>query len=298
MTTLDAGELDAALAEAAVADAVAEEAAEAAGTKAGAADGVCFNCGATRSGRFCADCGQKALPLAPTLGYFVHELTHEVLNVDGKIFRSLRLLLTRPGFLTREIFLGRRASYVSPIRLYLVVSVLSFALAAMFGGLDPVNFQYTADPGEAVDPLQVERVADAERTLTQAVYVWLPRAMFVLVPLFAALVMLFRRKTAFTYPQHLYFALHVHAAWFLGTAVDSLAEAIPLPRVAPAVDIATELYMLAYVPIAFMRAYETTLWGAIWRTAIIVLLYFLALMVTLTAIALPTVWPIMFGQPS
>ena len=31
-----------------------------------------------------------------------------------EIFRSVRLLLTRPGFLTQEQFAGRRASYVSP----------------------------------------------------------------------------------------------------------------------------------------------------------------------------------------
>src|SRR5688500_699872 len=136
MTTLDAGELDAAVAEAAVVDAVA---AESAGSTVRASTGACLNCGAQRPGQFCAACGQKALPLAPTFGYFVHELTHEVLNVDGKIFRSLRLLLTRPGFLTREIFRGRRASYVSPLRLYLLASVLSFALGAMFGGLDAVN---------------------------------------------------------------------------------------------------------------------------------------------------------------
>jgi hypothetical protein len=64
------------------------------------------------------------------------------------------------------------------------------------------------------------------------------------------------------------------------------------------VDVITELYMLVYLPMAFMRTYETTIWGAAWRTAIIVLLYFLALLATLAAIGLPTLWPIIFGQPS
>jgi hypothetical protein len=271
---------------------------ETAASKTDAGTARCPNCGTPRTGPYCASCGQKATPIAPTLGYFVHELSHEVLNVDGKIFRSLRLLLTRPGFLTREIFAGRRASYVAPIRLYLVASVLSFALAAVFGGLDAVNFEYTPGPGETVDPAQVERAAQVERTVTDAFYVWLPRAMFVLVPLFAALVMLFRRNTGHTYPQHLYFALHVHAAWFCGNALDSLAEAIPLPYAARVVDIGTELYMIAYVPVAFLRAYETTIWAAVWRSAIIALLYFVALIATLAAIAAPVVWPIMFGQPS
>ncbi len=100
------------------------------GTGPDAAPAACPNCGNRRVGRYCSICGQKASPLAPTLGYFMHELTHEVLHVDGKIFRSLRLLLTRPGFLTREIFAGRRASYISPIRLYLTPSILAYALGA------------------------------------------------------------------------------------------------------------------------------------------------------------------------
>ena len=292
MSEVDAGDFDATVAEAVVVDAVS---AETANPKPDATIGTCPNCGARRTGKYCASCGQKAAPVAPTLGHFMHELTHEVLNVDGKIFRSLRLLLTRPGFLTREVFAGRRASYVLPLRMYLVASVVSFACAVAFGGFDAVNLQYTADPGEVVDPATIERLEQTERTITEAVYVWLPRAMFVLVPLFAAFVMLFRRRSGHTYPQHLYFALHVHAAWFFANALDSLSEPIRVPYVATSVDIVTEVYMAAYLPIAFWYAYRTTVWSAIWRSAVIALLYFLVLMVTLLGIAAPFVAPFLWG---
>jgi len=255
----------------------------------------CPNCGALRIGAYCAVCGQKAVPLNPTLKYFVHELTHELLHLDGKIFRSVRLLLTRPGFLTREIFRGRRASYISPIRLYLTASILSFALGA-FGGFDSVNFEITPDAGEAVTPAQVEEATGVQSSIGSALNVWLPRAMFVLVPLFAALVMLFRRGSGRTYPQHLYFALHVHAAWFVANAVDSLFEAVPWLRFAnPVVDRVTELYTLAYFFLAFWRTYETTLWGTLWRTVCIGLIYGLALILVVGAIAAPIVAPFMFG---
>ena len=119
---------------------------------------TCPNCGNRRVGSYCSACGQKAAPLAPTLDYFMHELTHEVLHVDGKIFRSLRLLLTRPGFLTREIFAGRRASYVSPIRLYLIASILAFAIGA-FGSLEAVDVEYTADPDDSTRGNRTRRQA-------------------------------------------------------------------------------------------------------------------------------------------
>lgn len=259
----------------------------------------CANCGTPLAGSYCSGCGQKATPLAPTLGYFVHELTHELLHVDGKIFRSLRLLLTRPGFLTREIFAGRRASYVSPIRLYLIASILSFAISGLLGRYDDgVTFESTPDPGETVDPAVVNRVSEVELTVSTALNVWLPRAMFVLVPLFAALVMRRRRGSGHTYPQHLYFALHVHAAWFVALAVSSVLQAalVRLRSAALGADILAELYMAGYFFVAFRRVYETTIWGTLWRTVIIGSLYLLALITTLIAIAAPTAWPLLFGS--
>jgi hypothetical protein len=255
----------------------------------------CPNCGTLRAGSYCAACGQKAMPMAPTLSYFVHELTHELLHVDGKIFRSLRLLLTRPGMLTREIFAGRRASYISPIRLYLIASILAFAASALFGRFGEVDFSYTPDAGETVDPAMLERAAEVERTISAALTVWMPRAMFVLVPLFAALVMLFRRRGGHTYPQHLYFALHVHAAWFFAVAAKESVEAVPLSLVAAAGGILAWLYIVVYFPVAFSRVYETTILGTLWRTATIGVLYVAMLFATVLAIVAPTVWPFFFG---
>ena len=60
-----------------------------------------------------------------------HDVVHEFLHVDSKIFRTVKLLLLKPGFLTREYFEGRRVRYVSPLRLYLVFSVINFAAAAL-----------------------------------------------------------------------------------------------------------------------------------------------------------------------
>jgi len=260
---------------------------------------ACTNCGAPLAGSYCSSCGQKTVPLAPTLGYFAHELTHELLHVDGKIFRSLRLLLTRPGFLTREIFVGRRARYVSPIRLYLIASILSFAISGLLGRYEEgVNPEYVPATGETAEPAVMNRVSEVELTISTALNVWLPRAMFVLVPLFAALVMQRRRGSGHTYPQHLYFALHVHAAWFFALAVSSLLQAalVRLRYAAPTADILAELYMVGYLFVAFKRVYETSIWGTLWRTVIAGALYLVALLLALIAIAAPTMWPLFFGS--
>src|SRR2546426_9839069 len=92
---------------------------------------TCYDCGTPLSGPFCSACGQKAGPLDPTVHDFLHDFTHEMFHVDGRIFRSLWTLLSAPGVLTRDYFQGRRARWVSPIRLYLIFSLLYFAASSL-----------------------------------------------------------------------------------------------------------------------------------------------------------------------
>ncbi len=168
----------------------------------------------------------------------------------------------RPGFLTREIFAGRRASYILPIRLYLLASILAFALLTFLNSLGDVNFEYTPSPGETVDPAVVERMAEVERTVGTALAVWAPRAMFVLVPLFAAFVMLVRRRDGHTYPQHLYFSLHVHAVAFFAIALNALFEPLlRVPNGESAAGIILGLYTLVYFFVAFRRVVQDHDWA-------------------------------------
>ena len=92
---------------------------------------VCGNCGAELQGAFCHACGQKVTGPDVSLHDFFHEAFHEFAHLDGKIVQTLRLLMTKPGMLTKEFLEGRRARYISPLRLYLTCSLLFFALAAL-----------------------------------------------------------------------------------------------------------------------------------------------------------------------
>lgn len=184
----------------------------------------CANCGAMLDGAFCAQCGQKAAPLNPSVGEFLHDLFHELTHVDGKIVQSVRLLLTRPGFLSREHFEGRRVRYISPIRLYLILSLLYFAVAA-FAPITGLRVTRTPEPNEEPQTAELRR-QELQKAANEAITHWTPRAMFVLVPVFADLVALAARRSGRNYPQHLYFALHVHAAWFSAGAVEAEVQRV------------------------------------------------------------------------
>lgn len=93
---------------------------------------ACLNCGTPLIGSHCHACGQRG-HVHKTLGAFFHDLLHGVLHFEGKIWRTLPMLAWRPGQLTREYIDGRRASYVSPIALFLFTIFLMFAVFSALG---------------------------------------------------------------------------------------------------------------------------------------------------------------------
>ena len=88
----------------------------------------CRNCGAEIGGNYCANCGQETAVELPPAGRFLREAAGRHVALDGRLWRPLGALLFRPGFLTREYLAGRRRRYVRPSRLFVVLSILMFAI--------------------------------------------------------------------------------------------------------------------------------------------------------------------------
>lgn len=104
-----------------------------AGEKGPTAAVFCLNCAANVTGRYCGSCGQRAA-VHRTLGAFWHDMVHSVIHFDGKIWRTLPRLVLKPGDLTRRYVHGERASFVSPLALFLFSVFLMFAALNWVGG--------------------------------------------------------------------------------------------------------------------------------------------------------------------
>ena len=87
--------------------------------KGGPVNGVCPNCGSQIDGKFCAQCGQPA-NIHRTLGHMGAEFLRGIFNLDTRAWKTLPLLLFRPGTLTRSYIHGQRARYISPLALSLI----------------------------------------------------------------------------------------------------------------------------------------------------------------------------------
>ena len=91
----------------------------------------CMNCGTPLKGMYCHQCGQYALDIHQPMWKYIRQYFENVYQFDGKIWMTLRLIFTRPGFLTNEFNDGKINSYVHPFRLYMFISVVFFTLFFM-----------------------------------------------------------------------------------------------------------------------------------------------------------------------
>jgi Protein of unknown function (DUF3667) len=88
--------------------------------------GTCLNCEAPTNDRFCARCGQRTGNVHLKFSQLFTQISEAFFNLDGTLFRTLRMLFTQPGQLTREYWAGRQVRYLKPFSLYVVSSFLFF----------------------------------------------------------------------------------------------------------------------------------------------------------------------------
>jgi hypothetical protein len=269
-----------------------------------AASNPCLNCGTNVQLTYCPECGQREIDSDPTFREFLHELAEEFLHWDGKLATTFRLLVLRPGTLTNEYLAGRRVRYISPLRIYLTCSLLFFFVAAV---VPPPLRTVTQNGGQVSTRLGLITITEPDSAKTIATLdsmaqhrklvsrIWgahfgaamrrraavtadmaaaIPKTMFVLVPLFAALVMLAFRRLRRRFPQHLAFALHVHAYLFLVLTLMLARRFMPTMVSAVVVlELACFAAILVYLVRAMRTVYGVSTSGAIARSALIASTY-------------------------
>lgn len=89
---------------------------------------TCPNCEYQFKGvdNYCPNCGQENHNLNVPFSHVALEVLEGTLHFDTKIFKTLKLLLFKPGELTRLFVENKRAYYVPPVRLYVFISFIFF----------------------------------------------------------------------------------------------------------------------------------------------------------------------------
>ncbi|MEM6769633.1 MAG: DUF3667 domain-containing protein, partial [Bacteroidota bacterium] len=106
-------------------------------------DEHCTNCGChlPAGAKFCPACGQKRYAGPPTLWTLFSEFFESVLNVDNRLFSTLRNLPI-PGELTNKYLAGKQRPFFRPLRLFFVITVVmlsSFAVVVVDQAGDDID---------------------------------------------------------------------------------------------------------------------------------------------------------------
>ncbi len=99
-------------------------------------DKTCLNCGFQVEERYCSRCGQENIEPKESFGHLVGHFFADITHFDSKIFITIKDLVWRPGFLTKEYAEGRRMRYLNPIRMYVFISAIFFLVIYAGGGED------------------------------------------------------------------------------------------------------------------------------------------------------------------
>jgi len=126
----------------------------------------CENCATPLQGKFCHQCGQSVHSPLRHAGHAIEEFFESFWHLDGRVFRTLRDLMF-PGRVAARYIAGHRVDYVAPLRLFVVLSVLTI-VAAQFavhagGGGDVAKFngvpvRVVNGFGDAPTAAEVERL--------------------------------------------------------------------------------------------------------------------------------------------
>jgi len=280
---------------------------------------TCTNCGAAFTGprpKFCPACGQETNVRPPRLSEFVQQLGGAYLSTEGALWRTLKLLLLKPGELTRQYLAGRRKHFVLPLRLYLTISLITLLAMRLVAGLaleepgairiDPKDGEYSVialgsehsagmKDGKFfciglpqwlckrlqrrmdVDAAVLQReIAEFSKRFVSNIGI----GMFVMLPVFALLLKLVYWNRRLHYTEHLVFALHVHALWFV-------ALLLSLPDQKWVSGLAF-LAVPVYTFIAMRRVYGGRWWPRLARAGFVALVYAVVLSIVMVMVGLWT----------
>jgi len=198
---------------------------------------ICPSCGRNVSTTYCPDCGESP-PHAHdlTLRGLFKQLFHAFSDIDGRLIRSFRRLVSRPGLLTMAFIRGQRMEYIGPLQLFFMANVLFFALQSLThtnifsSTLD--SHLHAQDWSPAAQHLVANRLQVEHTTLLQyapvfdtAVIVNAKALIILMVLPFSLLLGIFFHGARRPFVAHVMFAMHFYAYMLLVFCVSLLFSA-------------------------------------------------------------------------
>lgn len=261
----------------------------------------CLNCGAEVTGKFCSKCGQENIETRENFFHLVGHFISDYLHFDSKFFRSLIPLFTKPGFLTKQYWEGKRVHYIHPLRLFFFVTIVFMISTAVFynrfGKDIKEKFSFQDDALARLDTVKLSTLPDSSKIFLAGrkdsvmvkdvkkelakdkrqlrkfragfdkAFVNLKYVSFFLLPVYALIFkMLFLRRKSF-YVDHLVYAMHLQTfAYCLFTVIFLLPLFLSL-----SIDVIRQisvLSILTYIILSLRYLYVQSWWKTVLKSLI------------------------------
>ncbi len=251
----------------------------------------CATCGASLSGDFCSQCGEQRLnPKLRSLHYILSDIIEDLTSVDGKLWRTLKSILLKPGQLEYDYHLGRRVNYLKPITLFFVLNVLFVMFSPISDFyvtlIDQVSLQqYSSYIKPLLDDYLTSNQINYqtfEQNYNQLVVV-LARSLIILqVPVYALACSLILYNRNYFSGDYFNFSLNFHS-WLLMWVILAMAPAFVIGIFIQLFDLPIEpnrIYFLMlpigisiYLLLAMRRMFKLNWLQCVWRLALLLLAY-------------------------
>jgi hypothetical protein len=317
----------------------------------------CLNCGAYVEERYCTRCGQENVEIKESFGHLISHFFSDLTHYDSKLFTTLKDLLFKPGFLTKEYLAGRRTAYLHPIRMYVFVSFLYFLITLGFNNVEnqteeaiaqtaaqnakkkmadslttmlstgeknqkyvkikdsilksiisKINADSIQDPDFTIifnlrykdlvafdstqnllpeqkkekgfvpwlyhrwlNTIRLYSVRETKLQIANKTVHFVPKMMFVLLPLFALLLKLFYNKKKYFYADHLILCVHFHTAVFLLFLTVNIISLL-FPALSKYTDIQFLLVSI-YLGFALSKTYNQSVLVTIFKVVALTIIY-------------------------
>ena len=127
----------------------------------------CLNCGTQLKGQYCGNCGQRSRSRLISLWELISDAFGDLFEIDSRLWQTLVPLMIRPGQLTHDYLQGRRARYMPPFRMYLVLSLLFFVVA-FFDPREELGLLFEPEPEQTSGTADDVGIAVPDKAIDEA----------------------------------------------------------------------------------------------------------------------------------
>jgi len=236
----------------------------------------CKNCGNHLTGIYCSNCGEKKFDKHElTVKHFFSETLESFFHFDNRFFRSLKLLLIKPGQLSLNFVQGRRVSFMKPLQLFLVLNICLFFVPGNPVALPLYNY-ITYNPfisygtkKMVADKINKSKISPNEYAIqfNEKIKSESKEFIFIYILFYSLIFFLFFIFSKRPFAEHIVFACHFMCAYTLLTILNTFLIVLPFyyfskfnySQLFDNINtLGSQIILLFYLFVAIKRFYNTS----------------------------------------